>query len=354
MSILGIHHISLVSSDAQRTLDFYTQVLGLRLLKRTVNLEDPTSYHLYFGTEEGTPLVSVVESREAAAGNEGVGGTHHFALSVEDRDLLLQWKRWFTSQGLQVNGPLDRHYFQSLYIRDPDGTVIELATRGPGWTRDEEPDRIGTEHRPPPPEMVTGNRDTARIQAETWPEPIPAITREMRFQRMHHITAIGNDIERTHAFVHEGLGLRRVKRTSNFDMPDSYHWYWGVGEGEPGTVVTYFERKGATPVRHGPGQAAHYALSVVDEAGLELVRKRLLSAGFAASEVKDRVYFKSFLTEDPHGQVVEIATNGPGFTVDEAEDALGQTLVLPPSLEGEQARIEGALRPLTTSQETSV
>ncbi len=353
MSILAIHHIGLVCSDAQRTLDYYTRVLGLRLVKRTVDEADPTSYRLFFGNEAGAPgsLVSVVERRGAEPGREGVGGTHHFALLVETRDALLQWKRWLTDHGVAVNGPLDRHYFESIYHRDPDGQVIEIATRGAGWTRDEAPDRIGTEHRPPPPEMLKGNRERERIQAETWPEPIAAITEEMRFRQMHHVTAIGDDIERTHAFVAGGLGLRRVKRTSNFDMPDSYHWYWGVGEGEPGTVVTYFERKGAAPVRRGPGQIDHYALSVADDAALEEMRVRLLAADFPASEIWDQVYFRSFRTEDPHGQPVEIATIGPGFAVDEPEDELGSKLALPPELDGERSRIEGALRPLTLNAE---
>ncbi len=353
MSILGIHHVALVCSDAQRTLDYYTRILGLRLVKRTVNIDDPSSYHLYFGNDVGAPgsILSIVERPGMEPGREGVGGTHHFALLVETRDGLLRWKRWLTDHGITVNGPLDRHYFESIYHRDPDGQVIEIATRGAGWTRDEAPDRIGTEHRPPPPEMLKGNQERERIKAETWPEPVPEITEDMRFRQMHHITAIGDDIERTHAFVAGGLGLRRVKRTSNFDMPDSYHWYWGVGEGEPGTVVTYFERRGAAPVRRGPGQVDHYALSVADEAALEAMRERLLAAGFPASGIVDRVYFRSLRTEDPHGQTVEIATLGPGFTVDEPLEELGKRLMLPPALEGERARIEGALRPLTVNVE---
>lgn len=167
----------------------------------------------------------------------------------------------------------------------------------------------------------------------------------MRFQQMHHITAIGDDIERTHAFVHNGLGLRRVKRTSNFDDPSSYHWYWGVGDGTPGTVVTYFERRGAAPVRPGPGQVDHYALSVADDDALQAMRKRLLGAGFSASDVEDQGQFRSFRTRDPHGQTVEIATIGPGFGAD--APGLGARLTLPPHLESERDRIGSTLRPLT-------
>jgi glyoxalase family protein len=356
MSILGIHHIALASADAARSLDYYTRVLGLRLVKRTVSHEDPTSHHLYFANERGEPgsIISLVEQPGAGPGHEGVGGTHHFALLVETRAILLQWKRWLTDHGVTVTGPLDRHYFESIYHRDPDGQVIEIATRGAGWTREEEPSRIGTEHRPPPAEMVKGNRDMERIRAETWPDPVTSITGAMRFRKLHHLSAIGDDIERTHAFVADALGLRRVKRTSNFDMPDSYHWYWGVGDGEPGTVVTYFERKGAAPVRHGTGQIDHYALSVADDAALFDMRERLMSAGYPASDMEDRVYFRSFLTQDPDGQTVEFATLGPGFTVDEPEAQLGEQLCLPPSLERDRARIEAALRPLAPAQQAAV
>lgn len=342
MTILGIHHVTLISSDAQRTLDYYTRVLGLRLVKQTVSFDDPTKRHLFFGNQSGDPgsIVSFFEWPAATPGHEGVGGTHHFALLVETRAALLKWKRRLADFGVAVNGPLDRHYFESIYHRDPDGAVIEIATRGAGWTRDELPDRIGTEHRPPPPEMLKGNRDKDRIQAETWPEPVPVITDDMLFPHLHHLTAIGEDIERTHEFLNGTLGLRRVKRTSNFDMPDSYHWYWGVGDGLPGTVVTYFERKGSQRVTLGPGQTQHYALRVADSDMLEEWRERLLAAGLPVTPVTDRYYHKSIYTRDPDGQVVELATAGPGFTIDEEPRGLGRRLSLPPWLEDDRARFE--------------
>jgi glyoxalase family protein len=303
MSITGIHHIALVSADAQRSHEYYTDVLGLPLVATD-------GAHRYFGSGHSHHpiLVSIEERPGAAPGREGVGGTHHYAMLVETRDGLLQWKRWLTDHDVRVTGPFDRHYFESIYHRDPDGHVIEIATRGHGWTRDEAPERIGSEHREPPAEMVIGNRDAARIRAETWPEPLEVITEDMRLRQMHHITAIGDDIERTHRFVHDALGMRLVKRTSNFDMPDSFHWYWGIGNGEPGTVVTYFERKQSTPVVPGPGQASHYALAVADDAALESERERLLSAGVETSAIEERAHYRCFVTHDPHGQRVEIAT----------------------------------------------
>ncbi|HET7375130.1 MAG TPA: VOC family protein, partial [Anaerolineae bacterium] len=178
MTVLGIHHITLVCSNAQRTVDFYTQVLGQRFIKKTVNFDDPGSYHLYFGDELGRPgtAITFFEWAQAPKGHFGIGGTHHFALQVADTNGLLKWKRRLSDLGLEIEGPLDRHYFTSIYFRDPDGVILEIATIGPGWTVDEAPDQIGTEYLEPPKEMVVRNRDEARIKAETWPEPVPNIT----------------------------------------------------------------------------------------------------------------------------------------------------------------------------------
>ena len=351
MSILSLHHISIICRNAQRTADFYTKVLGLRLVKRTVNFDAPTTYHLYFGNERAEPgsLVTFFEWPNATKGSPGIGGTHHFAMQVPDYDGLLQWKRRLVDLGVAVKGPLDRHYFTSIYINDPDGTIVEIATQGPGWTRDEPADSIGTTHRTPPEEMLTGNRDKAKIDATTWPEPVPDILPTMRLEHgLHHITAIGEDIERTHSFFGGLLGMRLVKRTSNFDDPQSYHWYWGTGEGQPGTLITYFERKPERekPARMGAGQTHHFALAVADDDTQLEWRDRLMSAGVQVTPVMDRVYFKSIYMHDPDGHIVEIATNGPGFHVDESDDVLGETLQIPPWLESGRDRIERSLQPI--------
>lgn len=355
MTILGLHHITLVSSDAQRTVDFYTQVLGQRLVKRTVNFDDPGSYHLYFGDEIGRPgtAITFFEWPHAPKGHPGIGGTHHFALQVADYNGLLKWKRRLTDLGLKVDGPLDRHYFTSIYFRDPDGVILEIATVGPGWTIDEAPDRIGTEYREPLQDMVVRNRDEARIAATTWPEPQPAITDDMALSHgLHHITAIGTDIQRTHAFFGELLGMRRVKMTSNFDDPNSAHWYWGAGDGKPGTLITYFERKPTQErrVKIGVGQTHHFALAVPDEETQLVWREKLIRAGLRVSPVMDRVYFKSIYTNDPDGHIVELATAGPGFTVDEDVAELGSTLKLPSWLEPQRADIEAVLKPLNVPE----
>ena len=257
--IQGLHHISIVCADAQRTVDFYSGVLGLRLVKQTVNFDAPTTYHLYFGDSVGSPgtAITFFEWPGAARGAPGIGGTHHVALTVEDRDGLLRWKRRLTDIGLMVTGPLDRHYFTSIYFSDPDGTILEIATVGPGFAVDEPREALGTTPRQLPAEMVDRNRDEERIRQETWFEPVAAIDPGMALRHgMHHITAICSDIERTDAFFGHLLGMRRVKMTSNFDDLTSRHWYWGVDDGQPGTLITYFERdrSRSARVRMGAGQ----------------------------------------------------------------------------------------------------
>ncbi len=356
MKILGLHHITLVSSNAQRTVDFYTRILGLRLVKQTVNFDDPGSYHLYFGDETGKPgsAITFFEWKDAPKGQTGVGGTHHFALQVADFDGLLKWKRWLTDHNIKVDGPFDRHYFKSIYFTGPDGEIIEIATYGPGWTMDEVAERIGMEFREPPAEMMVNNRDEARITAETWSQPVEAITTDMALaQGMHHITAIGSDIKRTHAFFGDLLGMRRVKMTSNFDDPNSAHWYWGVDEGKPGTLITYFERdpNKTRRARMGTGQTHHFALAVADEAEQDEWRTHLGKAGYRVSPIMDRVYFRSIYTNDPDGHIVELATVGPGFLADEPVATLGTRLQLPPWLEAQRELLEGGyLKPLVVPE----
>jgi glyoxalase family protein len=168
---------------------------------------------------------------------------------------------------------------------------------------------------------------------------------------MHHITAISSNIEHTHAFYSGLLGLRRVKMTENFDDPGSAHWYWGVGDGAPGTLITYFERRPGKERRAqmGAGQTHHFALAVPDETVQLAWREKLQQAGWPVSPVMDRIYFKSIYSRDPDGHIVELATAGPGFAFDETVDELGQHLMLPPWLEPRRADIEALLQPVTAN-----
>jgi glyoxalase family protein len=143
--------------------------------------------------------------------------------------------------------------------------------------------------------------------------------------------------------------MRRVKMTSNFDDPTQAHWYWGVGDGSPGSLITYFERdpNRERRARFGAGQTHHFALAVPDEDTQLEWRERLVRANLPVSPVMDRVYFKSIYTRDPDGHIVELATAGPGFLVDEDLSELGARLQLPPWLERHRAEIERGIRPLS-------
>ena len=312
MEITGIHHVTLVSGDAARTLRFYTEVLGLRLMQQSGREGRPAGDHLYLGDAAGTPgtLITVVVQPGAPRGHTGRGGMHHLALVTETTNAQLKWKRRLTDQGVPVRGPYDRTYFRSIYFRDPDGQILEIATRWPGLSEDEPEETLGTTYIAPPLDLTKGQRDEAAIAAQTWPEPAPTIQPDMVLGGLHHITAIGTDMARTTAFWTEVLGLRLLKQTGNYDDPAIPHYYFGVGAGEPGTLITYFgfrpdQLRAATP---GRGQAHHFALAVASADGPAAWHDRLLAAGVAVTPVQDGTYFRSISFRDPDGVLLEITS----------------------------------------------
>ena len=135
----GFHHITMVSGNAARTLAFYSDLLGLSVVKDAADSKDPNAYKLYLGDEAGSPgtLITFVERPAAARGRPGVGGVHHLAMGVGSYEAQLKWKRYLADRGVSVSGPMPRGYFTSLYFRDPDGQVLEIATAGPGYAVDE-------------------------------------------------------------------------------------------------------------------------------------------------------------------------------------------------------------------------
>lgn len=345
--ILGLHHVTLVASNAQRTADFYTRILGLRLVKTTVNFDDPGSYHLYFADETGGAgtVITFFEWPRAPRGRTGIGGTHHVALRVANRDALLRWKRRLTDKGLRVTGPYDREVFTSIYFRDPDGVILEIATDGPGIVVPSESGELP--QRTPDAVLLPAGRDEAAIAATTWPEPVDGIDAEMSLLGgMHHLTAMSSNLELTDEFLRHVLGMSLVNKTANFDDPTHRHWTWGTPDARPGSLVTYLERDIATDRRAhmGAGQGHHYALAVADDVSQLEFRDRLRSAGLHVSPVMDRVYFKSIYTQDPDGHIVELATMGPGFLIDEPVETTGSGLMLPPWLEAKRAEIAPRLR----------
>jgi glyoxylase I family protein len=145
LRITGIHHVTLICRDVERSAAFYRDVLGMRLVKRTRNEDDPSARHLFFGDYEGSPgtLITCFEYPQMEQGTVGPGSTHHFALCVDTAEELEGWRDYLGSRGVPCTEVLDRTYFRSLYLRDPDGHIVEIATRGPGLTVDEAVEDLG-------------------------------------------------------------------------------------------------------------------------------------------------------------------------------------------------------------------
>jgi catechol 2,3-dioxygenase-like lactoylglutathione lyase family enzyme len=154
LHIAGLHHVTLICRDIERAVAFYRNLLGMRLVKQTVNDDDREARHLFFGDAEGRPgtLLTCLEYPQLDPGKVGTGSTHHFALAVGGEEELRGWRDYLLSRGVPCSQVHDRTYFKSVYLRDPDGHVLELATDGPGVTADEPLEELGRRpvHRPPP------------------------------------------------------------------------------------------------------------------------------------------------------------------------------------------------------------
>jgi glyoxalase family protein len=279
-----------------------------------------------------------------------VGGVHHRALGVGTGDAQLKWKRRLEDAGVRVTGPYDRGYFTSIYFADPDGQILEIAPAGPGYLVDESPEELGRELKIPPERLLRGHRDEEAIAALTWPEPVPEITLDMRLDGVHHISGITDDLELALDWYPATLGLDVVKRTVNRDDGETHHYFWAARDGDdvaPHSSWTLFGWPGSDyRARGGVGQTHHVAFRARDEEQQAEWRDHLLGMGLRVSPVMDRSYFRSIYFRAPDGLLLEIATDGPGFTVDEPEDSLGRALKLPQWLEPRRAEIEPALAPL--------
>jgi glyoxalase family protein len=349
----GFHHVTMVSSNARRTLGFYRDVLGLGLVKQTVNFDIPDTYHLYFGDPTGSPgsLLTFFEWPHAGRGQWGVGGIHHVALGVNDAAEQLKWKRWLTDHDVDVTGPYERGYFKSIYFKDPDGQILEIATEGPGFAIDEPADALGQKLVQPKPQQLPDGRDEAAIRELTHPEPVPAIDERMALTGIHHVTGFTDDLAASDEFYSQTLGLRLIKKTVNQDDPDTYHFFWANYDGQrilPGSDMTLFGwPKTARRAREGTGQTHHVAFRSASVEQQAAWREHLLSLGYQVSDVMDRKYFKSIYFRSPDGLLHEIATDAPGFAVDEDAAHLGESLQLPSWLEPRREKILGSLAPLT-------
>lgn len=146
LQIRGIHHVTVICANLDRSVAFYRDVLGLRLVKQTVNADDRSARHFYFGDATGAPgtVITCMEYPQMEIGAVGRGSTHHFALLVESTEELEGWRSYLQSRGIGCTEALDRTYSRSVYLRDPDGHIIELATREPGFTVDEPAEQLGS------------------------------------------------------------------------------------------------------------------------------------------------------------------------------------------------------------------
>lgn len=351
----GVHHVTMVSADARRTRAFYRDVLGLGLVKQTVDYDDPGAYHLYFGDAAGRPgtLLTFFEWPRAPWGRPGIGGVHHTALGVETEEALLKWKRRLTDHGVHTSGPYDRGYFTSLYFRDPDGQIMEIATAGPGYAIDEPADALGRQLVLPPQRIVRGHRDEAAIAALNHPEPVPVITPDMALDGIHHVSGITDDLVRAGEFYEAALGLRLVKQTTNRDDGTTLHHFWAGYDGQtvaPHSSFTLFGWPPEwNPSRGGVGQTHHVAFRAKDAEEQRAWLDHLRSLDVTVSQVMDRTYFSSLYFKAPDGLLLEIATDGPGFSVDEDPSRLGTVLQLPAWLEPRRTQIGAALAPLAVN-----
>ena len=302
----GIHHITAVSGEIDRTLDFYGRVLGLRLVKRTVNYDDPATYHLYFGNELGQPgtVLTFFPWPGGSRGRHGLGQAAVTGFLIPEASLGF-WIERLVSAGVAHEGPARRFDEQVLSFTDPDGMLIELVARSDA-----------------PVEAWQGG-------------PVPA---EHAIRGFHGVTLWVNGDPGTRALLTDALGFKVVQDADGRTRL--------TGSSAVGNVVDLRQVGGFWRGAGGVGTVHHVAFRAVDDAAQERVRRDLNDLGVSATPVQDRQYFRSIYFREPGGVLFEVATDGPGFTTDESVGELGTGLRLPRWLEPDRAAIERALPPL--------
>lgn len=306
--ILGIHHVTAIASDPQRNLDFYTEVLGLRLVKRTVNFDDPGTYHLYFGDENGTPgsILTFFPWPMAARGSPGVGQVEVTSFSIPENSVSY-WERRLLSAGIPAERSGKRFGEEVLTFIDPDGLKLELTAH---------PSRPGS------------------IQA--WKDA--SVSAQHAIRGFYSVTLCEQGYEST-VEVLETLGFRKVGEQGN-------RFRFEVGEGGAGARIDILCASEASYGNVAVGIVHHIAWRVADEKSQQSWRKRLVSKHLNVTPVIDRCYFHSVYFREPGGVLFELATDPPGFAIDEPPERLGEALKLPSWLEPSRKRIEQVLPPI--------
>jgi glyoxalase family protein len=305
----GIHHVTAIAGQPTRNYDFYTRTLGLRFVKKTVNFDNPGTYHFYYGDETGQPgtILTFFPWEHAAPGRGGVGQTQQTAFRVPAGSLGY-WAHRFIEKGV-VHQPPERRFGEwILSFVDPDGTSLAL---------------VG---------VASADQERAWSNGD-----VPG---EHAIRGFHGITLLIEDSGKTGAILSDVFGFERVGQEGSIIR-------FRAPQVREGAVVDIYEAKGFLPGRLGLGSVHHIAFRATDDAEqAEMVRKLTRNHAMHPTEQMDRNYFRSVYFREPGGILFEIATDIPGFAVDEPVATLGQTLKLPEFLESHRKEIERVLPPL--------
>ena len=298
MRLEGIHHITAITGDAQRNVDFYVRLLGLRMVKKTVNFDAPDVYHLYYGDEQGSPgsILTFFEFPGARPGRAGAGMVHRIVWRVASEDALAFWAERLEAAGVATQRDGDR-----LRFADPEGLELELAV---------------VETNEPP--LTAG-----------WPD-VPA---EHSLLGFDGVRAYTRDATASERLLGDALGFERIGDGE-----------WRVAGAERGAAYAY-DAPPAQPGIQGAGTVHHVAFASRDE-DHEAWRAAAAAGGAHPTPVIDRDYFLSIYFREPSGVLFEIATLSPGFAVDESPEHLGEDLRLPAQHEHLRERLERTLTPL--------
>lgn len=306
--IKGLHHVTAVARDPQRNLDFYRNILGQRFVKRTVNFDAPDTYHFYFGDENGSPgsILTFFAWPNTRKGVRGNGETNVVAYNVPMGSLGF-WQSRLEQNGIKTDPIEERFGEKVLPFSDPDGMRVEL---------------VEVESLPP---------------VRFWEEgPIP---REYALHGFHSVTLWLDEVEPTSALLTDQMGYQAAGQEGN-------HFRFVGDVKELGHIVDIIQRPGKAQAGFGAGSIHHIAFRVPGDAEQLEYRSKIRSAGFGVTEMMDRNYFHSIYFREQGGVLFEIATDAPGFAVDEPFETLGETLKLPEWYEPNREEIEQSLAPL--------
>jgi glyoxalase family protein len=317
MNLHGIHHVTAVTGRAADNLTFYTQVLGMRLVKKTVNQDDVSAYHLFYADAAGHPGTDLTffDWPQAIHRRPGTGTVAATGLRVPG-DALEWWAERLAAHGVRAEGIVERAGRRTLAFADPEGQRLQLM-------------------------------DGGKEAGSSWSgSPVPP---EHAIRGLGAVTLTVSRIEPTAATLTEVMGFRRA---GEYTAPEDGRpvLVFSVGEGGPGAEVHVAVRPDAPYGAVGIGGVHHVAFRTPDEQEHLAWQQRLTAAGLRPTPVIDRYYFRSLYFREPGGVLFEIATDGPGFATDEDAEHLGEQLALPPFLEPRRAAIEANLRPLPAVQ----